>query len=324
MTAPGVVPARQNGDQDKSTMRILLFGKNGQVGWELQRTLAPLGEILAVDLPEVDFTNLPALRDFTRNAKPDLIVNAAAYTAVDKAESEPEIAMRINGDAPRVMADAAAELGVGLLHYSTDYVFDGRKGKPYIEADEPNPISVYGQSKLAGDQAIRESGCAHLILRTSWVYGSRGRNFFLTILRLAREREVLKIVDDQIGCPTWCAAIAEVTSSLLTLLRNKANGDLTAALKARGGLYHYSAAGQVSWYSFAQAILASDPRSEEQVVRQLDPIPTADYPTPAQRPRYSVLSKAKIESRFGIETASWETQLTNLWQSVGDRRLVDS
>lgn len=170
-------------------MRILLFGKNGQVGWELQRTLAPLGELIAVDFPEIDFQDFQGLRKYTLEIKPNLIVNAAAYTAVDQAETEPDIAMSINGEAPGFLAEIALTLNAGLVHYSTDYVFDGTKGDPYTEEDPPNPLSVYGASKLAGDNAIRAAGCAHLILRTSWVYGTRGKNFFLTMLRLARERE---------------------------------------------------------------------------------------------------------------------------------------
>ncbi len=305
-------------------MRILLFGKNGQVGWELARTLTPLGEIVAVDFPEVNFNDLQGLRDFTLKTKPDFIVNAAAYTAVDQAESETEIAMRVNGEAPGVLAQAAVDLGAGLVHYSTDYVFDGEKGAPYTEEDEPCPISVYGQSKLAGDRAVQESSCAHLILRTSWVYGARGTNFFLTFLRLAREREVLQIVEDQIGCPTWCAAIAEATYACLDMIGEGSDGDLTGGLHARSGIYNYVSTGEVSWYGFAQAILASDPRSEEHVMRQIDPIPTSEYPTPAQRPPYSVLSLEKIQSAFGVKTTSWETQLANLWNSIGSRRLINT
>ncbi len=296
-------------------MRILLFGKNGQVGWELQRTLAPLGEVIAVGRKDADFIDLKGLRRFTLEVMPDLIVNAAAYTAVDKAESEPEIAMRVNGEAPGVLAEVAKKLGVGLVHYSTDYVFDGAKREPYTEEDEPNPINVYGETKLAGERAIQESGCAYIILRTSWVYGTRGKNFFLKILRLAREREVLKIVDDQIGCPTWCKEIAKTTSIILAETAAKGK-NIEGMVSEMQGIYNYSSADRASWFEFAVTILDSDPKNSEHTAREVIPIRTMNYPTPARRPAFSVLSKIRLERVFGIEPVSWEEQLRACWQSI--------
>ncbi|MFN2148321.1 MAG: dTDP-4-dehydrorhamnose reductase [Anaerolineales bacterium] len=219
-------------------MHILLFGGNGQVGWELQRTLLPLGAIHAFDYPQVDFLNLPALRDVVREANPDLIVNAAAYTAVDKAESEPDRAQAVNAEAPGLLAEEARRLGIGLVHYSTDYVFDGKKGAPYTEEDTPNPLNVYGQTKLDGDRAIQASGARHLILRTSWVYGARGSNFFLTMLRLARERRELRVVDDQIGSPTWSRSIAAVTAEILQTAFDGEHASIQWDEKIPSGIYN--------------------------------------------------------------------------------------
>jgi dTDP-4-dehydrorhamnose reductase len=303
-------------------MRILLFGKNGQVGWELQRILNPLGDVLAFDQPEIDFLNLEELRKFTLEKKPDLIVNASAYTAVDKAESEPEIALRINGEAPGILAEVAQKLGIGLVHYSTDYVFDGTKREPYTEDDEPNPINMYGKTKLAGDLAIQETGCPHIIIRTSWVYSSRGKNFFLTIQRLAREREELRVVDDQVGCPTWCRSIAEVTAELVLKV---CNGDvhpqkLTEAIIEHGGLYNYSSDGEVSWFGFAKAILETIPRKDDIIAQRFVPIKTSDYPTAATRPAYSVLSKEKIRNLFDIDISPWSVQLEKCQEATKEQQ----
>ncbi len=297
-------------------MRILLFGKNGQVGWELQRTLPAFGDVIAVDLPEIDFNDLKGLRDFTLETKPDLIVNAAAYTAVDKAESEPEIAMRVNGEAPGVLAEVARKLNVGLIHYSTDYVFDGTKGEPYTEEDEPNPINVYGKTKWAGDLAIQSSGCAYIILRTSWVYGARGKNFFLTILRLAREKEEIRVVDDQIGCPTWCHSIAEATTKILDYFQVKAGNFDMVSFKDVSGLYNYCSSGEVSWFGFAEAILALDGKFDQRKIPTLIPIESEQYPTDAIRPIYSVLETRKVIHRFQIDETSWRLQLDHCWQRM--------
>ncbi len=290
-------------------MRILLFGKNGQVGWELQRMLAPLGEIVAVDQPEIDFMDLKQLRDFTFETKPDLIVNAAAYTAVDRAESEPEIAMRINGEAPGILAEVAKDLNAELVHYSTDYVFDGTKREPYSEEDEPNPLGVYGESKLAGDRAIEAVDGAYIILRTSWVYGSRGSNFYLTILRLANEREELRIVDDQVGCPTWCRSIAEVTADILTKATERHLGSIHSLFEEISGVYNYSSSGEVSWCDFAKSILENHPDRGTFKTQSVIPISSEEYPTSTSRPAYSVLLKERIQHTFGLAVTSWEEQL---------------
>ncbi|MEW5785461.1 MAG: dTDP-4-dehydrorhamnose reductase [Bacillota bacterium] len=282
-------------------MKVLLVGKNGQVGWELQRTLAPFGEIAATGSHELDLSDTKAIRRIVREIKPRIIVNAAAYTAVDRAEEEPELAMAVNGIAPGVLADEAARLGAVMVHYSTDYIFDGKKGLPYLEEDTPNPINVYGKTKLAGEWAIRETGASHLIFRTSWVYGLRGKNFLLTILRLAREKEELNVVQDQVGTPNWCATLAEATAGVLMSEHNSIIKD-----KSLSGVYNLSSSGETSWFEFARQILAADPRKEEQACRKINPITTAQYPTTAKRPLYSVLGTHKIQSTFGVKIGSWD------------------
>jgi len=295
--------------------KILLVGKNGQVGWELQRTLATLGNVVAIDRQGMDLANPDSIRNAIRTIQPDLIVNAAAYTAVDKAESEPELAMAINGVAPGIMAEEAKRLGAAMIHYSTDYVFDGTKIAPYTEGDIPNPISVYGKTKLAGEQAVQAADIPHLIFRTSWVYGLRGRNFLLTILRLAKERNELKIVDDQIGAPTWSRMIAEATAIILgqclsSSLEKGGAGFPPPALSSRGGLYHLTATGQTSWYGFTNAILESMAFQGTHPLPKLIPIPTSEYPLPAPRPPNSVLSNAKFNRTFGAALPAWDTSLT--------------
>lgn len=275
--------------------RILLTGKNGQVGWELQRTLAPLGEVLAFDRTELDLADPDRLVAIVRDAKPDIIVNAAAYTAVDKAESDIDAAMAINAAAPGILAEEAKRLGALLVHYSTDYVFDGTKQGAYVEDDEPNPLNMYGRSKLAGERAIQSTGCRHLILRTSWVYGLRGHNFLRTVLRLAVERDELRIVSDQVGAPTWSRLIAEATMAAL------------ARADPPEGLYHASATGSVSWHGFAAAILSYVPPER---MPRLIAIPTSDYPLPAARPTNSRLDCSRLAHRFGIGLPSWDTTLS--------------
>jgi dTDP-4-dehydrorhamnose reductase len=285
--------------------RILLTGKNGQAGWELQRTLATLGEVIALDRHGLDLANPDSIRRVVRERKPNLIVNAAAYTAVDKAEEESDLAMAINGMAPGILAEEAKELGAAVIHYSTDYVFDGNKNGPYTEDDAPNPLNVYGKTKLAGEQAIQAVGAPHLIFRTSWVYGTRGKNFLLTILRLAKERDELRIVNDQIGAPTWSRMIAEATAQViaqLALPKGKGWGD------GISGIYHLTAAGQTSWFGFAKAILNYIPGSAAHAPR-LTPITTQEYPTPAQRPKNSVLSNVRLRQKFGLESPLWEIGL---------------
>jgi dTDP-4-dehydrorhamnose reductase len=274
-------------------LRILLTGRDGQVGWELQKTLAPLGELTALGLAELDLSDAGRLREAVREANPDVIVNAAAYTAVDKAESERDVAFAVNATAPGILAEEAKRNGALLVHYSTDYVFDGTKPAPYVEEDEPNPLNVYGASKLAGERAIAASGCRHLILRTSWVYGPRGSNFYLTMLRLARERPELRVVDDQVGAPTSSLAIARATAQLLR--------------RDALGLYHMCAAGVTTWCGFARAILA-----RAGVATPVVAIGTEDYPMPAKRPLNSRLNCSRLHAAFGVALAPWEEQLSEV------------
>jgi dTDP-4-dehydrorhamnose reductase len=282
--------------------RILITGKTGQVGWELCRTLAPLGEIIALGRDDLDLTDPDAIRNRIRETGPDVIVNAAAYTAVDAAETDPETAMAVNGTAPGIMAEEAGRIGAGLVHFSTDYVFDGKGDVPYTESDAPHPIGVYGRSKLAGEKAVQAPGAAHLIFRTAWVYGDRGKNFFLTIQRLLRERSELKVVDDQFGAPTWCRMIAEATGQILAQCR-EVHGNGRLQLSSVSGTYHLTCSGRTSWHGFAEAIrhqTLSDPTT-----CRIVPIPTSDYPTPAARPQNSVLSNAKLKDTFGIRLPDW-------------------
>ena len=271
--------------------KILLTGANGQVGWELQRTLACLGQVRACGREQLDLGNADSIVAIVRDTRPDIIVNAAAYTAVDKAETEPELALALNSKAPGILAAEAKKLGALLVHYSTDYVFDGAKTSAYSEDDPTNPLSVYGRSKLAGEQAIQAENPAHLILRTSWVYSARGRNFLLTMLRLAREKEELRVVADQIGAPTWCRMIAE--ASALILARHPIN-----ALRERSGVYHLSAAGEISWHGFAEAIFANARLIK---MPRVIPISSAEYPLPARRPLNSLLSNHKLAATFNIQ-----------------------
>ena len=283
-------------------MKILILGANGQVGWELQRSLAPLGEVEALGHAVLDLTNPDAIRQALRHIAPDVIVNAAAYTAVDRAEQEPELAQAVNGIAPGVLAEEAKHLNAALVHYSTDYIFDGAKGSPYAEIDAPNPMSVYGKTKLAGERAVAAVGCAHLVLRTSWVYAARGKNFLLTIQRLARERDELRVVDDQFGAPTWSRMIAASTSAILSQCLHK--GSVASVLRDKGGLYHLTAAGQTSWFGFASEIVKFADKAP-----RMTPITTAEYPLPAPRPAYSVMSNAKLERVFGLRLPDWRDSL---------------
>ena len=294
--------------------KILLTGKQGQVGWELQRTLLPLGQVIAVDVSDLDLTQPDAIRNMVQAVRPDVIVNPAAYTAVDKAELEPDLAMAINGIAPGILAEEARKLGALLVHYSTEYIFDGRKPGAYTEEDAPKPLNVYGKSKLAGERAIRTSGCNHLILRTSWVYGARGSNFLLTMLRLAKERPELRVVNDQIGAPTWCRALAETTALMLgQLFAPHAAAD--AVLNA-SGTYHVTSSGSVSWHGFASEILQL---ANTNPMPQVVPIPSAEYPSPAQRPANSVMSCDKLLNTFGLSAGDWRD---NLQLCLQDARLM--
>ncbi len=286
--------------------KILVTGAKGQVGWELVRTLAPLGEVVAVDMSELNIADTDAVRRFVRELKPAIIVNPAAYTAVDKAEAEPELAMQVNGIAPGVFAEEAKRLDAWLVHYSTDYIFDGTKPTAYVEDDQPNPQSVYGKTKLAGEQAIRAVGCKHLILRTSWVYGARGHNFMLTMLRLGKERDELKIVADQFGAPTWSRGIAEVTAQILAQLHSPMIPTELAA--SRSGTYHLTAAGETSWHGFAAEVVRQG-LPERQVT--MTPITTDQYPLPAPRPANSRMSNQKLQNTFAVQSPAWQVELIN-------------
>jgi dTDP-4-dehydrorhamnose reductase len=300
--------------------RILVTGINGQVGFELLSSLAGQGQVIAAGRNEMDLSKPDSIRKLVRETGPDLIVNAGAYTAVDQAESEPELAMAVNGIAPGILAEEAKRLGAALIHYSTDYVFDGSKGAPYTEEDAPCPINAYGRTKLAGERAIQAVDVPHLILRTSWVYSLSGKNFLLTILRLAKERDELRIVDDQIGAPSWSRALARATSDILTRL-GYGKPDFIEACAGKRGVYHLSAAGQTSWHGFAAAIIAhaasAPPQSAYALARTpaLKPIPTEQYPTPARRPPYSVLANAKLHRAFGVVMPDWNTSLAECMSS---------
>jgi dTDP-4-dehydrorhamnose reductase len=300
--------------------RILLTGKTGQVGAELLALLPRLGEVAAFDRRELDLSNPDHIRRVIRDVQPTVIVNAAAYTSVDQAEKEEKQAHILNVEVPALMAEEAKKIGAALVHYSTDYVFDGSKNLPYEEADQPNPINVYGMTKLAGEEAIRAIGIPHLIFRTAWVYGTRGRNFLLTILRLATEREELRIVRDQFGAPTWSREIAMGTLRVLAQLSQEGR----QAVSKFNGVYHMTAVGKTSWFEFAEAILEAASRTPRDipwfaaatggkplVVRRVNPITTEQYPTPVRRPAYSVLSNHRLKQVFGLELPDWRSQLAS-------------
>ncbi|MFZ0039357.1 MAG: dTDP-4-dehydrorhamnose reductase [Candidatus Acidiferrales bacterium] len=300
--------------------RILLTGKTGQIGQELQRLLPDLGDVTAPDREQLDLLKPTDIQRAIRDVRPHLIVNAAGYTAVDQAEADKATAHVINAEAPALMAEEARSIGASLLHYSTDYVFDGMKTSPYDESDSPNPINVYGRTKLEGEQAIRKSGVPHLIFRTAWVYGTRGRNFLLSILRLATQQTDLRVVSDQVGAPTWSRAVASATSTILAQLLDR--GFDLASLQKVSGTYHMTAAGETSWCDFAKAILeessaitpstpwvAAATNGQPLIAERVIPISTREYPTAAVRPVYSVLSNARLASTFNCQLPDWRTQL---------------
>jgi len=303
-------------------LRILLTGKNGQVGAELAALLPRLGEVAAFDRQELDLSKPDQIRQTIRDVQPSIIVNAAAYTSVDQAEKEEQQARIINVDAPALMAEEAKRIGAALVHYSTDYVFDGSSSLPYTETDLPNPVNVYGKTKLAGEEAIRAVGASHLIFRTAWVYGTRGRNFLLTILRLATEREELRIVGDQVGAPTRSHEIAQGTAKILEHLSQQGR----EAIPKLGGIYHMTAAGKTSWFEFAKAILEQASRirrgipwfetatkGQPLVARRVTAIGTEEYATPARRPAYSVLSNSRLKEDFALELPTWSFQLSSVF-----------
>ncbi|WXL27349.1 dTDP-4-dehydrorhamnose reductase [Ectopseudomonas mendocina] len=294
-------------------MKILLLGKGGQVGWELQRSLTALGELVALDRQPVgllcgDLSDSDRLRDTVRHVQPEIIVNAAAYTAVDKAESEPDLAYQVNAKACQVLAEEACALGAWLVHYSTDYVFNGAGNTPWVESDHVDPLNQYGASKLAGEQAIIASDCKYLIFRTCWVYAARGSNFAKTILRLAGERESLNIIADQIGAPTGAELIADVTA--LALTQAMKNPDLS-------GTYHLAAAGEVSWYGYANHIVQTAKKLDIPLkVQTIYPIATSEYPTPAARPHNSRLNTQKLRDAFSIHLPDWQVGVTRMLMEV--------
>ena len=294
-------------------MKILLLGKNGQVGWELQRSLAPLGDVIALGSDGANFADLDGLAETVRNVAPDIIVNAAAYTAVDKAESEAGLTRTINALAPAVLAEEAQRSNAWLVHYSTDYVFDGSGDQPWLETDSIGPLSVYGSTKLEGEQLIRQSGCKHLIFRTSWVYGARGGNFAKTMLKLAQERDSLKVINDQIGAPTGADLLADVTAHAIRTARQ--TSDVS-------GLYHLVAAGETSWHGYASFVieyarLAGIPlRVSADSIR---PVPSSAFPTAAKRPHNSRLDTTKLQNTFGLRLPNWQTGVARMLTEILDK-----
>lgn len=303
-------------------MKILLLGTDGQVGWELQRSLAPLGELVVVGLDRAtnpgglsgDFTQLDALAQTVRTVRPDVIVNAAAHTAVDKAESEPDFARLLNAQAPGVLADEAQALGAWLVHYSTDYVFDGSGGQPWKETDPTGPLSVYGRTKLEGEQAV--SRCArHLIFRTSWVYATRGGNFAKTMLKLAKERETLQVIDDQLGAPTGADLLADVTAHAI---RQACGGGAGGATEL-AGIYHLVAGGCTSWYEYAKYVVALVEQAQPAikiVAKQINPVPTSAFPTAARRPHNSRLDTTKLQTTFDLVLPQWQAGVKRMLSEI--------
>ena len=296
------------------SMNILLLGKGGQVGWELQRSLSVLGQVTALDFDSQelcgDFANPEGVRDTVRQLLPQVIVNAAAHTAVDKAESEPEFARLLNATTPGLVAEEAARLGAWLVHYSTDYVFDGSGTRPWVETDTPAPLSVYGATKLEGEQRIQQSGCQHLILRTSWVYAARGGNFAKTMLRLGQERERLTVIDDQWGAPTGADLLADVTAHAIRHLQHRPQD---------GGLYHCVAAGETTWHSYAKFVLEHASKAQQAIkiiAKEVAPVPTSAFPTPATRPHNSRLATAKLQTTFGLQLPHWQTGVARMLAEI--------
>ena len=295
-------------------MNILLFGKNGQVGWELQRSLSVLGTVTALDFDSTahcgDFANPAGVAETVRTLRPDVIVNAAAHTAVDKAESESEFARTINATTPGAIAHEAAKLGAWLVHYSTDYVFDGSGCLPWVETDVPAPLSVYGRTKLEGEQLIAESGAKHLILRTSWVYAARGGNFAKTMLRLAQERERLTVIDDQWGAPTGADLLADVTAHAIRHLQQRPQD---------GGIYHCVAAGETNWHLYAKEVLALAVQAQSAIelrANEVAPVPTSAFPTPAARPHNSRLNTTRLQTTFGLQLPHWRDGVARMLTEI--------
>ena len=295
-------------------MNILLFGKGGQVGWELQRSLSVLGTVTALDFDSTehcgDFANPSGVAETVRTLRPDIIVNAAAHTAVDKAESEADFARTLNATTPGAIAQEAAKLGAWLVHYSTDYVFDGSGSRPWVETDTPAPLSVYCRTKLEGEQLIAQAGPRHLILRTSWVYAARGGNFAKTMLRLAQERDRLTVIDDQWGAPTGADLLADVTAHALRHLRQRPQD---------AGLYHCAAAGETNWNEYAKYVLAQVQKVQDAIeikAKEVAPVPTSAFPTPAVRPRNSRLNTDKLQHTFGLQMPHWQAGVARMLTEI--------
>ncbi len=299
-------------------MKILLLGKNGQVGWELQRSLAPLGELIALDRNSTlcgDLTQLNALAETVRSIKPDIIVNAAAHTAVDKAESEVELARSLNALAPAVLATEAKRINAWLIHYSTDYVFDGSGNKPWLETDATGPLNVYGATKLEGEQLIQQSGCKHLIFRTSWVYGARGGNFAKTMLKLAQEHDSLNVINDQIGAPTGADLLADVTAHAIRIARQQSDVS---------GLYHLVAEGETTWHGYAGFVLGLAQNAGIQLKvkpEAINAVPTSAFPTPAKRPHNSRMNTAKLQNVFDLRLPNWQMGVVRMMSEVLQREI---
>lgn len=295
-------------------MKILLFGKNGQVGWELQRSLSLLGDVVALDADSTDycgnFSSLDGIAETVRQIAPAVVVNAAAHTAVDQAESEPELARALNALAPGVLAEEAGRLGALLVHYSTDYVFDGSGNRPWLESDVPAPLSVYGRTKLEGEQLIQAAGPNHLIFRTSWVYAARGGNFAKTMLRLASEREKLTVIDDQFGAPTGADLLADITAHAIRQVMQR---------PADAGLYHAAASGETSWFEYAKYVLAQSARAQaaiKMIVKEIQPVATSAFPTPSVRPHNSRLNTTRLQATFGLSLPHWQEGVARMLVEV--------
>ena len=286
-------------------MKILLFGKHGQLGWELHRSLQGLGQILAYDFPEIDFTVPSSLRRVLEDYRPQIVINAAAFTDVDRAESEAVRARLINAEAPSFLAEICRESGAAFIHYSTDYVFDGRKGTPYLEADTPHPLNVYGQTKWEGDQAILESGGTNLIFRTAWVYTMRRESFVSKVLGWAHSQDEVRVVEDQVSGPTWARALAEITTQLLA----KSGADPLPWLSEHRGLYHLAGAGVTSRLEWARAIVRNDTNAARQLVKTILPARSVEFPTPATRPHFSALECSLFEQTFALRLPEWDLAL---------------
>ncbi len=302
--------------ENASKFRFLVTGEGGQVGEALQRTLAPLGEVVIPTLAELDLTDTDAIRKWMREVRPRWVVNAAAHTAVDKAESEPELAFAINAAAPKVLAEEARKIGAAVVHFSTDYIFDGSKKTPWVESDPAGPLNVYGESKLAGEVAVSGSGATYFTFRTSWVYGATGNNFVRSILKLAREREHLKIVADQHGAPTWSFELARMTADVIVQierLTEQGKYSLGEVALPLSGVYHATGSGETTWYGFAvQSIAELQKREPETKLASVEPIPTSEYPTPAKRPMNSLLDCSKLERAFGWRMPDWRESLATV------------